>query len=186
LIINILPIFVKNYKIKDMDFFETVKKRKAVRHFLPQKIDREKIEEILKAVNLAPSAGNIQAYKIYVVEDEAKIKTIANACLGQSFIAEAPVVFIFCANPQESAAKYGKRGEELYNLQDATIATSYATLAITALGLSSCWVGAFNEKEIQTILNTNLRPVAVIPVGQPAEEPSRRKRKNIEEIAEFV
>jgi len=139
-------------------------------------------------VSLAPSAGNIQAYKIYVVRDKKKIKLIKTNVGGiqRSFENLSPIVFIFCANLDESALKYSDRGRKLYAIQDATIACSYTQLITTSLGLGSCWVGSFNEQEIKKILQTELYPVAILPIGYPAETPIRQPRKSIEELSKNI
>lgn len=169
-----------------MDFLEIVKKRKSIRRFKEKEIGEEKIREILEVVRQAPSAGNLQAYKVFVVKEKEKKKKLAQAALGQDFIAEAAVVLIFCANPKESALRYGRRGQELYSIQDATIACCYAQLAATNLGLGSCWVGAFSGEEVQKVLGTDLLPVAILPIGSPNENPVRPEKKDIEEIAETL
>lgn len=117
-------------------------------------------------IRTAPSAGNLQAYQIYVVKDVQVRKNLAAAALGQTFIAGAPVVLVFMALPQTSAKRYGDRGVSLYAIQDATIACTYAILA-AALGLSSTWVGAFRENEIQQVLGSGVDelPVALLPLG---------------------
>ncbi len=169
-----------------MEFFELVQKRKSIRAYRSDEIEDEKINKILEVVNLAPSAGNLQAYKIYVVKNKQKISEIAKACFNQKFISQAPVVMVFCANPKESEKHYEKRGKELYSLQDATIAATFAVLACYNLGLSTCWVGAFDEDHLKSLLNTNLRPIAVLPIGYPKESPERRKRKSLKELAIFI
>lgn len=169
-----------------MDFFEVVEKRRSIRKFLAKKILDEDVNKILDTVNLAPSAGNLQSYKIFVVKNTNKRKALARACYNQSFVGEAPCVFIFCADPKKSASRYGRRGERLYALQDATIAASFAILAATSLGLGSCWVGAFSEEEVRKILETELRPVAVIAVGYKAEEPSCPVRKSLKKISKIL
>lgn len=161
-----------------------IRNRHSIRAYKDKEVEEDKLQKILEAANSAPSAGNLQAYEIFLIRDPYKKKALSEACLDQEFIAEAPVVLVFCSNPSRSSWKYGKRGEELYSLQDATIAASYAQLAATALGLSSVWVGAFFEREVLKILGNpeGLRPVAIIPIGYSAEEPfitGRRKLKDI-------
>jgi nitroreductase len=84
-------------------------------------------------------------------------------------------VLVFCAAP-DRAAKYGERGRTLYALQDATIAVVHAQLTATALGLATCWVGAFDEAAVVQSLQlpSGLRPVVLLPVGYPAEAPPSR------------
>jgi len=95
-----------------MDFFKVLQERRSVRAFKKQNIEDEKIKALLDAANSAPSAGNLQAYRIYLVSNKEKKTSLVWAAFGQSYIEEAPVCLIFCAVPQKSAQKYGRRGNE--------------------------------------------------------------------------
>lgn len=110
--------------------------------------------------------------------------SVAAAALGQEHVAEAPLCPVFLEEPGRSAAKYGARGAELYALQDATIACAHAQLAASALGLGTCWVGAFDEGAVRRILSapSRVRPVALLTVGRPAEEPERTSRRRLEDL----
>jgi nitroreductase len=167
-----------------MDFGEVVKNRHSIRAFKEKKVENEKIERILETANKAPSAGNLQAYEIVVVENQQARKDLARAALGQDFIVEAPAVLVFFANPKRSAWKYGERGEKLYSIQDATIAAAHAQLAAVNEGLGCAWVGAFDEEEIKNVLEApdNLKPVAIVPIGYPAEKPKVHKKRALDDI----
>ena len=169
-----------------MEFLEVVKNRKSIRIFSPKVVPSLLVSKILEVVNLAPSAGNLQAYKIYVISDLETRKQIAHACNEQEFIAQAPIALVFCADAKRSASKYGNRGKNLYAVQDATIAAAFTTLAAVNQKLATCWVGAFNENKIRQILNTKLLPVVVMPSGFGAENPPRRTRKTLTELVEFI
>ncbi len=167
-----------------MEFEDVLKKRQSIREFRDKEVSEEVINKILEMANLAPSAGNLQAFKVVVVKDANMRKKLSEAALGQSSVAEAPVNLVICAVPEESAVKYGDRGRELYSVQDATIFAAYIQLAATSLGLSSVWVGAFDEGEVGEVLRLeeNIRPIAIIPLGYPAEKPARKERKSLKEI----
>lgn len=171
-----------------MEFFDAVKKRHSVRTYTSKPVENDKLQKILEAANLAPSAGNLQAYEIFLVKDETKRKALAQASLGQSSVAEAPVVLVFCANPERSKNKYGKRGGGLYNIQDATIAAAYCQLAATTLGLSSVWIGAFDDGEVLKVLGnpSSLVTVAVIPIGYAAEEPEAKPRRKLDDLVHEI
>jgi len=149
---------------------EIFKKRHSVRSFQDREVEPEKLEEILEALESAPSAGNLKARELIVVRDEETKKKLAKAALGQDFVAQAPIVLVFFAVPWRSAEKYGQRGENLYALQDATIAASFAWLQAVALNLSACWVGAFDEEEVKEILNIkdDWQPICIMPLGYKA------------------
>ncbi len=167
-----------------MEFFETLQARQSIRAFEQESLEPEKVERILEAIDYAPSAGNLQAFAVYVVISTELRKKLARVASDQAFLAQAPAVLVFCAHPGRSQGKYGKRGAELYSLQDATIACTYAMLAATALGLSSVWVGAFEEDEVGRVLRLpgEYRPIALLPIGKGAESPPRRSRRNPDEL----
>jgi nitroreductase len=167
-----------------MDFFDLIQRRHSVRAFTPQPVEEQKLRAILEAANRAPSAGNLQAYEIYLVTDPARLRLLARAALDQDFIAQAPVALVFCANPARSARKYGRRGTALYCLQDATIACTFAHLAAAALGLASVWVGAFDDGGVRRTIGVgdNLLPVAILPLGYPGEKPQPTSRRPLSDL----
>jgi nitroreductase len=151
-------------------------------------VEEEKLQRILLAANLAPSAGNLQAYEIYLVRERSVRVALARAALEQWFISEAPIALVFCAHPERSAAHYGRRGARLYALQDATIACTFAMLAISALGLATVWVGAFDDEGVRRAIRApeGHQPVAILPVGYPAEQPRPTGRRSLDELVHEV
>lgn len=166
-----------------MNTLDAIQARRSIRAYQPQTVEAEKLDALINAINQAPSAGNLQAYQVYLVRPDATRQRLAAAALGQKFLAQAPVLLVFCACPQRSA-KYGKRGAELYCIQDATVAVAYAQLAATALGLASCWIGAFDEAQVAAVLGlpAGERPVAMLPVGYAAEAPPRTPRRWVTDL----
>lgn len=171
-----------------MDFHEVLRVRRSVRVYKKRSVEEEKMTRILEAASSAPSAGNLQAFEIFLVNSSDRKTRLAKAALDQDFIAQAPVVLVFCANPVRSSSRYGRRGVELYSVQDATIAASYAQLAATDVGLASVWVGAYHDNEVRQILGIKqpLRPVAIIAIGYPSEEPEKPARRSLEELLHIV
>ena len=160
-----------------MDYFDVIEGRKSVRSFKRKEVSEEDVERLLSASMLAPSAGNLKAYKIIVVRDKSNREKLAAAAMGQDFIIEAPVCMVVCASG--SGSRYGERGRQLYSLQDATIVAAYIQLTAVAMGLASVWVGAFDEGEVARIVGAphGVRPIALIPVGYAGETPPRAPRK---------
>lgn len=167
-----------------MDIFETLDARRSVRAFRGTPPDPGTLDHILQAANMAPSAGNLQAYEIYLVTRPQTRRRLARAAFDQDFLAQAPLTLVFCAHAARSVARYAARGEELYCLQDATIACTFAMLAATASGLASVWVGAFDEAEVRRILALppQHRPVVLLPVGHAAEQPEARGRRELSDL----
>lgn len=167
-----------------MDFFEVVEQRRSIRAFKDQPIEQRELQRILETLNRAPSAGNLQSYEVYVVQDAGQRAELAKAAGDQEFLAQAPLVLVFCTHGQRAQPRYGRRGTELYALQDATIACTFAMLAATALGLSSVWVGAFDEQVVSKILGApaGQRPVVMLPVGYAAEAPPSPARRHLADL----
>jgi len=166
-----------------MELTAAIAARRSIRAFQTRPVEPESLDAILRAACAAPSAGNLQGYGIVVVRDAAARARLAEASLGQDFIAQAPVVLVFCADARRSGAKYGRRGETLYAVQDATIAAAYAQLAAVDAGLATTWVGAFDEAAVAEIVGAppHARPVAVLPVGHAAEKPAPTSRRPLAE-----
>jgi nitroreductase len=167
-----------------MEFFEVLKQRHSIRAFAPTPVEQEKLQKILEAANLAPSAGNLQAYEIYLVRKKPQRVALARAAWDQEFVAQAPVVLVFLAHPARASRQYGQRGAKLYALQDATIACAFAMLAATALGLATVWVGAFDDNAVARVVGVpeGLLPVAILPIGYAAEQPEPTSRRQLQEL----
>ncbi|MCS7314309.1 MAG: nitroreductase family protein [Bryobacterales bacterium] len=171
-----------------MEFFDLIRARRSVRAYAPRPVEEDKVQQILTAANLAPSAGNLQAYEIYLVRDRQVRVELARASLDQWFVSEAPVALVFCAHPERSASKYGRRGARLYALQDATIACTFAMLAATELGLASVWVGAFDDEGVRRAIRApeGHQPVAILPIGYPAEHPAPAPRRSLADLVHEI
>ena len=167
-----------------MDVLEAVKGRRSIRAFKNQDVPAEIVEKLIDAARWAPSAGNIQPWEFIIVRKPKIKRRLVEAALGQMFIEEAPVVIVACANEVRSSQGYGVRGETLYCIQDTAAAIQNINLTAFSLGLGTCWVGAFREEEAREILRIpyGIRPVAIIPVGYPAEATLPRSRKPISRI----
>jgi nitroreductase len=171
-----------------MEFSEVISKRHSIRTFTDQSLEAEKLQYILETANLAPSAGNLQAYEIYAVTDAKKRDGLSCAALAQEYVAKAPVALVFCTHPELTEGKYTERGTRLYTVQDATIACTFAMLAATDLGLGSVWVGTFDEKVVRTIIGASESqvPVVILAVGYPGEFPEQHPRRPLDQLVHWV
>lgn len=167
-----------------MDLFSLIEKRRSIRIYESRPVEDEKLNRILEAINAAPSAGNLQAYDVVVVRDQDRKQALTAAAYGQSYIAQAPVALVFCAVPERSALRFQQRGADLYCIQDATIAASYAQLAATALNLASVWLGSFDTDRVRTAINgpASAVPVAILPIGYPSETPPPGSRRSLDDL----
>lgn len=171
-----------------MDIFDVFSRRHSIRGFTDQSIADDVLKQIFEATNRAPSAGNLQAFDIYLATKTEHREALMHAAYDQEFVAQAPVVLVFCATPARSAVRYRERGETLYCIQDATIACTFAMLAATALGLGSVWVGAFDEDAVHEIIGAESghRPIVMLPIGYPNATPRIRPRRALEEIVHQI
>lgn len=170
-----------------MDVFEAIKERRSIRSFTAEAVSDEAVKQLIDAARYAPSAGNTQPLELVVVRDPEIKRRLSVAALNQMFIQTASVVFVVCADVTRSKREYGGRGEKLYSIQDTAAATENILLAAHELGLATCWVGAFNEKDVAKAINApkNTKPLAIIPVGHPAKKPSVPKRRAADEIVHY-
>lgn len=166
-----------------MEFREVIARRRSIRAYSDAVVDPGSLERILRTTLRAPSAGNLQALRVFVVRSPSKRQALAAAAGGQEFLAQAPLDLVFFADPDRSATKYGARGASLYAVQDATIAAAFAVLGATDEGLATVWVGAFDDAAVAAVCGERrLRPVAIVPVGHGAENPPETPRRGRDEI----
>ena len=164
-----------------MDVAAAVRGRRSVRSFKSQEVEQDKIDKILEAGRLAPSANNRQQWKFIVVKNYETRQKLVRAAMNQSFLAQAPFVLAACATESQ---KMMMCGHATYAI-DVSIAFAYMLLQAYELGLGTCWIGAFNEEEVKSILCVprNVRVVALSPLGYPASWPDARPRKGLDEVA---
>ena len=173
-----------------MDIWQVIEARQSVRAFdTQQDVDPDIVRRIVQAAIRAPSGGNRQPWHFVIVRREQVRERLAKAAGGQSFLAQAPVVIVVCTDPERSAEGYGDRGRSLYCIQDTAAAAEHILLTATALGLGSCWVGAFDDSAVAGILqlSATLHPVAMIPLGVPARPAqSLRPRRDYDDVVTYV
>jgi nitroreductase len=165
-----------------LEILKLVKERRSVRKYLPDPLPEGTVSELKEALVWAPSAGNLQSRKFYFVFDENKKTKIAQAALNQDFIATAPIVAVCCTDASIQS-RYGKRGIELYTIQDVALSVQNYLLVAKDRGIGTTVVGAFDEERVSFILGlpSNLRPVMLVPTGYPDENPLPPHRIGINE-----
>ena len=152
--------------------------------FSEKKVDDKLIGVILASATSAHSAGNVQEWEFIVVKDKEVKKRLGEAAFHQKFVELAPVVIVVCANLGKIAPKYFERGEKLYAIQDTAFASLLIAIAARALGLGCYLVQAFDEEEVRSILELpdDVRPMMIIPLGYPAEEPEIKEKIPFENL----
>jgi len=150
-----------------MNVTDAIKARKSVRSYLDKAIEDEELVSVLEAGRLAPSASNRQEWRFIIVRDKTMRKRISDAASRQSFVGDASAIIVACAETDEHAMMCG---QQCYPI-DVAIALDHITLAAVEKGLGTCWIGAFNEKQVKEILGVpnEIRIVGLMPIGYPAD-----------------
>lgn len=158
-----------------------IKERYSVRKFQNKPIEQEKLDILLKAAQLAPSASNKQTWKFVVIRDLDKRKQLTEICRGQKFVSEAPITIVICNTNLDYVMTCGMNAPVI----DGTIAAEHIVLQAVELGLGTCWIGAFYHDEMAKLINLpkDYKIVALLPVGYPAIEKGKRDLKSIEEVS---
>ena len=169
-----------------MEFQQVLNARFSVREFQAKPVEDEKINEILKAAQIAPTAKNSQPQKIYVVKSDEAMEKFRQ-CTKCHF--DAPMGFIICYDDDQSFK--GRDGRE-FGVLDASIVTTYMMLKATELGLGTTWVGLFDAQKTKQLFNMpdNIVPLAYLPVGYPKEgcqpNPRHFDKKPLADTVEMV
>ncbi len=169
-----------------MNFTEIALARQSCRAYDPHReVEQEKLDAVLEAVRLAPSACNGQPYHLTVCRGDAA-KAVAKATMGMGmnkFAAQAPVLIVISEEPYVKTAALGAKvkGND-YRSIDIGIAAAYLTAEAAAQGLGTCILGWLDDEKIRDICGLS-RPVRlVVTVGYAADTPREKKRKKIEEL----
>jgi nitroreductase len=163
-----------------MKVIKAIQSRRSIRAYDKREVEEEKLMRILESARLSPSASNRQERRFIIIKDAKTRKLLCEAAKNQSFVAEAPIVIAACSVESEYVMSCGQLAYPI----DTAIAVDHMTLQAVEEGLGTCWIGAFDEKEVKKILHIpdNVRVVALLPVGYPCDIPYPRPRKSLAEI----
>jgi len=178
-----------------MDLFDAIRNRRSIRRYTDKPVENDKLAAVLEAVRQAPSWANMQCWRMVVVRDKTVKEKISDLSYVESYfapkgykanpskkaLAEAPVIIVLCAEPQQSGAIWGQN----YYLVDAGIASQNLMLAAYGQGLGTVFVGVYDEVKVKGILNIpqNVRVIGLFPLGYPAtEQKDGPPRKPMQEI----
>lgn len=171
-----------------MGFLDVARKRFSARSYLARDVEEEKLLAVLEAARVAPSACNLQPWQIFAVRD-IQMKMELYEAYPRDWFKKAPVILVVCSDHTQSWKRYDGKD---YSDVDAAIAADHITLAAADLGLGTCWIGAFDAVKCRKALNLPeyIEPVAMLPLGYPAEEVSSQRhntrRKSLEEIVHWL
>ena len=166
-----------------MDFLKLTKKRHSVRAYKPDPVADDKLQKVLEAARLAPTACNLQPFQFIVINTKGREAELRRIYRDHWFV-QAPIVICVCGIPSQSWVRQDGKN---YCDVDVTIAMDHLILAAADLGLGTCWIGAFNPDAARKILQLpdDVEPIAFTPLGYPDDEPGYKSRKSIDELVRY-
>jgi len=169
-----------------MDIDKLISERQSIREFKDKDLDFNKIGLLLDAATKAPSSGNVQNWKFFIVKNKEKRDNIAKACLKQYWMNQAPVHIVICSDDTKIKVLYPKLHKE-FSIQNTATAATYILLKATDLKLGACWIAVFDKNAISKILKLppNLTPQIIIPIGYQRGKPKVTKRYPVETCIYF-
>jgi nitroreductase len=160
------------------NIFNVMLSRRSQRKFDNRQVEASKVEMVYAAADTAPTAGGFQGFEIYHVTRAEMKAELVEAANKQPYV-NAPVVLVFCMNPERIKMNFPPTILRKFSLQDATLAAAYAQLAAHALGLSSIWIGMINEEKIMSILDTKYVPSSILCLGYPQRILQPKPKRNL-------
>ncbi|MBT6171421.1 MAG: nitroreductase family protein [Thaumarchaeota archaeon] len=179
---------ILNKKIEkklNTDIFKVMATRRSTRKFSKNPVEKWKIDKILAAADAAPTAGNFQGFEIFYISDKYTKEKLVKAANKQPYV-NTPLVLVFCMNPSRVKLDFPAKVIMKFSMQDATLAAAYSQLAASALGLSSIWIGMFDEERVKEIIGTELRPTSLLCVGYPIKKRPPKQRRQLKELIHVV
>ncbi|MBT3475298.1 MAG: nitroreductase family protein [Thaumarchaeota archaeon] len=179
---------ILNKKIEkklNTDIFKVMATRRSTRKFSKNPVEKWKIDKILAAADAAPTAGNFQGFEIFYISDKYTKEELVKAANKQPYV-NTPLVLVFCMNPSRVKLDFPAKVIMKFSMQDATLAAAYSQLAASALGLSSIWIGMFDEERVKEIIGTELRPTSLLCVGYPIKKRPPKQRRQLKELIHVV
>jgi FMN reductase [NAD(P)H] len=172
-------------EVVQTNLFNVMLNRRSQRKFENKAVEDRKIEMILAAADTAPTAGGFQGFEIFHVKSsEIKVKLV-EAANKQPYV-NAPLVLVFCMNPERVKMNFPPNILKKFSLQDATLAAAYSQLAAHALGLSSIWIGMINEDKVMEALGTNLVPATILCLGYPQKMLQPKPKRSLIELIHTI
>ena len=169
----------------DTDIFNVMATRRSTRKFSTNPVEKWKIDKVLAAADTAPTAGNYQGFEIFYINDKETKEELVKAANNQPYV-NTPVVLVFCMNPKRVKLDFPQKVIMKFSIQDATLAAAYSQLAASALGLSSIWIGMFDEDRVKEIIGTELRPTSMLCIGYPIKKRPAKLRRQLKELIHVV
>lgn len=162
-----------------MTVMETIRKRYSCRAYQEKAIEKDKLDTILEAARLAPSARNMQDWRFVIVKETETKRQVAECTNRPEVFEKAGVIIVGCSNSDHVM----RCGQAIAPI-DVAIALEHICLQATELGLGTCWIGAFDSEKARAILGIpdEIIIVELMAVGYPADTKPEPKRESIDKI----
>ncbi|HOU11737.1 MAG TPA: nitroreductase family protein [Anaerolineae bacterium] len=167
-----------------MEFAELIQKRYSVRDYAPTPVEDEKLQQVLQAAQLAPTAANRQPVRVIVIKTAGR-ETELQRVYGAAWFGKAPLALCVCGVKDEAWVR--KHDGKCYLDVDAAIVMDHIVLMATALGLGTCWIAAFNPDAAREVLGLpeEVEPLLFTPLGYPADQPRPKSRKELTALVKY-
>lgn len=175
---------VPSHDVEDIvqtNLFNVMLNRRSQRKFENRDVEEWKLEMIFAAADTAPTAGGFQGFEIYHIKNQEVKNKLVLAANNQPYV-NAPVVLVFCMNPDRVKLNFPPDTIRKFSQQDATLAAAYSQLAAHALGLSSIWIGMLDENRVREVLGTDLFPSSILCVGYPIKMLVPKPKRNLKDL----
>ncbi len=166
-----------------MEFLELVKERYSVRAYKSTPVEEEKLQKILEAAILAPTAANRQPFRLIILKTAGR-EALFKRIYARDWFVQAPLVVCACAVREES---WVRRDGKCYADVDTAIAFDHLILAARDQGLGTCWIAAFDPEAAREVLDlpAGFEPIAFTPLGYPADRWKPKKRRPAAELVRY-
>ncbi len=166
-----------------MEFSDLIRSRYSVRAYKPDPVEEDKLQKVLEAARLAPTAANRQPFQLIVIHTAGREEELGRI-YGAPWFVQAPLVICICGIPGQGWTRTDGKN---YTDVDVAIVMDHLILAATDLGLGTCWIGAFDPRAARQVLGIpdDVEPIAFTPLGYPADQPKPKKRKELSTLVRY-
>jgi nitroreductase len=166
-----------------VEFSELIKSRYSVRAYKPDPVEDDKLQQVLDAALLAPSAANLQPFQFIVIHPQGR-EVDLQRIYQRAWFTQAPVIICACAIPAQGWVRVDGK---IYTDVDVAIAMDHLILAATDLGLGTCWIAAFDPAAAREVLGLpeGVEPIVFTPLGYPAGQPPAKERRPLSDLVRY-
>jgi nitroreductase len=166
-----------------MEFSKLIAQRYSVRAYRPDPVEQDKLERVLEAARLAPTAANRQPFQLILIQTQGRQDEL-NRIYRKDWFVQPPLIIAACGLPDRG---WTRRDGKSYVDVDTAIVMDHLILAAANEGLGTCWIGAFDADAAREVLGLpdDVEPIAFTPLGYPDDEPGAKKRRPLSDLVRY-